>query len=165
MPEAQEEFQKIVGELLEVAMFENWLRFYFIHESAEAGNKQPELAIELPQKALTRIRELYPGLYPLAKKLDGKIINFETSRDAVLHHILEEMDGKTLAKGEAQQALQSLTFQIKLELFHTWEQMHEDQLDNGFLEFGAWKNLFARWLETPGAKELGRKLLAARQNI
>lgn len=158
MPVAQEEFQKAVATVLEVVMFENWLRFYFIHEKRDADGKEI-LVIELPEKSRERIKELYPGLYPLAQQLAGKPLDFETSRNSVLQYIMNEIEDKQLPKGETQKTLQSASFQVKLQLFHTWEQMHEDQLDNGFMEFGAWRNLFAQWLETPGAKELGKKLL------
>lgn len=153
MPEAQESLQKAVGDVLEAVMFENWLRFYFIAEPEEG-----KLKIELPEKSLARAKELYPRLYPLAEKMNGKPVDFEISRKAVLAHIMEEMEGKSLPQGEAQRILQSATFQIRLNLFHTWEQLHENQLDQGFMEFGAWRSLFAKWLETPGARELEKKL-------
>lgn len=155
MPEAQENFQKAVAEVLETVMFESWLRFYFICEQPGEGDQ--ELKIELPQKSIDRIRELYPRLYPLAEKMNGKTVDFEISRASVLNHLMEEVEGKILPKGETQKILQSSTFQTKLNLFHAWERIHEDQLDRGFAEFGAWRNLFASWLETPGAKELARQ--------
>lgn len=153
----QSTFQEQVATLLEVAMFENWLRFYFIREE----DASEYLELEIPEKAMARIKDLYPHLYPLASSLNNKPINFETSRDSVIRHIMAEIDGKTLPQGTAQQILQSSTFQIRLQLFHIWEQLHEDQLDRGFSEFGAWKNLFAQWLETPGAKELAQNLIAS----
>lgn len=154
MPAEQDKFQKAVEDALEVVMFENWLRFYFISGDEESG-----LRLELPDKSLERIRELYPSLYPLADKMNGKAVDFEISRNSVLAHLAEEVEGRTIPKGELQKVLQSATFQARLELFHTWEQIHEDQLDQGFAEFGAWRKLFARWLETPGARELEEKLL------
>lgn len=154
MSQAQEDFQKQVAAILEVVIFENWLRFYFIHD------QQGDLRLNLPEKSIARIGELYPRLLPLAEKLNGKSIDFDTSRKAVLNHLLEYVDGQTMPRGQAQRILSSPTFQVRLQLFHTWAQMHEDQLDQGFLEFGAWRNLFAQWLDTPGATELAKKLLA-----
>jgi len=153
MPQA--EFQKYVADILEVAMFENWLRFYFISEGKDDSN----LKLELPAKSMDRIRELYPNLYPLAQKMDGKPVDFEISRNSVLEHIMGHLEGKSIPQGEVQRVLQSATFQAKLQLFHTWEQLHEEQLDNGFQEFGAWRSLFAQWLETPGVHELAQKLM------
>lgn len=150
----QDVFQKAVADFLEVVIFENWLRFYFIADMPDGES----LEIRLSEKSLEQIRELYPSLYPLAYKMNDKPVDFETSRRAVLDHIIYELEGKDLAKGEAQKILQSSDFQTRLNLFHAWEQLHESQLDQGFIEFGAWKNLFAKWLQSPGAKELAKKL-------
>ncbi len=154
MQVAQDVFQKAVSDFLEVVIFESWLRFYFIEEMPDGEN----LEIRLPEKSLERIRELYPSLYPLAQKMNCKPVDFEISRRAVLTHIIDELDGASLPKGEAGQILQSSEFQTRLNLFHVWEQLHEDQLDQGFIEFGAWQNLFAKWLQSPGARELAKKL-------
>lgn len=156
---AQAQFQKYVADILEVAMFENWLRFYFIEEKDDET-----ITIQIPEKSRERIRELYPALCPLAEKMNGKPVDFEISRDNVLNHIMNELDGSAMPQGEAQRVLQSDTFQTRLQLFHTWEQLHEDQLDAGFMEFGAWRNLFAEWQETPGARELAQKLMMTHRN-
>lgn len=160
MPAEQEAFHKAVDHLLEIAMFENWLRFYFIHEEDGQGSP-PVLAIRLPAKSLARIRDLYPALAPMAESLDGKPIDFETSRNAVLKHILMEVDGKGMPRDTASSILQSQAFQIKLQMFHLWEQMHEDQLDARFMDFGMWRDLFAQWLLTPGARKLATQLGSA----
>lgn len=159
MPKEQEEFQRQVALILEAVMFESWLRFYFIRDAGENG--QEKLELQLPEKSLGRIKELYPGLYPMAEKLNGREVDFAVSRDSVLEHIMNHIDGQEMERGQAQRILQSQAFQVRLQLFHTWEQMHEEQLDQGFAEFGAWRNLFAQWLETPGAKELARRLAQA----
>lgn len=153
---SQTEFQKYVTDILEVVMFENWLRFYFIAEEAN----DTDLRLELPPRSKERICELYPELSALAEALDGKKVTFEISRDSVLQHIMNHLEGKTIPRGEAQRVLQSATFQTKLQLFHTWEQLHENQLESGFQEFGAWRSLFAQWLDTPGARDLAKKLLS-----
>lgn len=134
-------------------MFENWLRFYFIIEEDE------NLRLRLPEQTRARIQELYPDLAPLADALNEQTIDFDISRNSVLRYILDYMDGKSIPRGEAQRILQSATFQARLQLFHTWTQLHEEQLDNAFMEFGAWRSLFSQWLETPGAKELEKKLM------
>ena len=157
MPEGQTQFQTSVARILEVVMFENWLRFYFIAPEADGE----DLSLAIPEKGLARIRELYPHLYPLAAQLNGKKIDFETSRAAVLAHIAGEVGGDGPEHYEIAQILQSATFQARLQMFHAWEQLHEDQLDQSFLEFGAWRNLFAKWQTTPAAQELEKKYLSA----
>lgn len=161
MPEAQENFQKLIKSLLDIVIFESWLRFYFITETKEGGAEN--LRIELPEKSLAKIRELYPQFYPMAEKMNGKTVDFEVSRKAVLNHISEELDGKIAEKGETQKALQSATFQTRLNLFHIWEQLHEAQLDQGFADFGSWLELFGKWLATPAAQNMEKNMLAEKK--
>lgn len=170
MPETQEEFRAAVEQALEAVMFESWLRFYFIQELdsdtpdgkiADGAEQEERLAISVPEKGMARIAELYPGLLPLANAMNGHEVNFETSRRSVCTFVLEQLDGKTMPKDMAAVIFESSAFQVQLQLFHAWLQMHEDQLDQGFQEFGAWRNLFAQWRNTPGARELAQKLMQA----
>ena len=154
MPAEQEKFQAAVAEVLKVVIFENWLRFYFI-----AGDGDEDLRIELPEKSVQKITELYPDLAPLAEKLNGKAIDLESSRAAVLTFILDFLDGRKLERGLAQSILSSSTFQTGLQLFNTWVQLHETQLDQHFLDFGTWLKLFREWEEGPGGQEVAARLL------
>lgn len=174
MPEAQEEFRNAVEQSLEAVMFENWLRFHFIEElppdPAPAAGDAPEgteeterLCIRVPEKAMARIGELYPHLLPLAESMNGHPVDFEISRRAVCTFVLEKLDGKTMPRDMAAVVFGSATFQIQLQLFHAWVQLHEEQLDQGFQEFGAWRTLFGQWRATPGARELAEKLALAAQ--
>lgn len=159
MPKEQEQFQDAVKRILEAVMFENWLRFHFINDTGDEEN--PELAV--PEKAMEKIRALHPELLPLAESLNGRTVSFQASQSAVCTYVLRELDGKALQKNMAPAILQSVAFQTHLQLFNTWVQLHEDQLDQRFLEFNAWKDLFSRWLATPGAKELAQKLSTSLQ--
>ncbi|MBD5626765.1 MAG: hypothetical protein HDQ90_04640 [Desulfovibrio sp.] len=174
MPQAQKEFREAVEQALEAVMFESWLRFYFIEEvppepakaggdAAEAADSAERLVIRVPEKGMARIKELYPHLLPLAESMNGHEVDFETSRRAVCTFVLGHLDGKTMPRDMAAVVFESATFQIQLQLFHTWLTMHEDQLDQGFQEFGAWRNLFAQWRATPSARELAEKLALAAQ--
>ena len=171
MPEAQKEFGNAVEQALEAVMFESWLRFYFIEElppdteatQPEAPDGEERLAIAVPEKGMARIAELYPNLLPLAESMNGHEVDFETSRRAVCTFVLGHLDGKTMPRDMASVVFASSTFQVGLQLFHTWLQLHEAQLDEGFQEFGAWRSLFAQWRATPGARELAEKLAVASQ--
>ena len=172
MPREQQEFREAVEQALEAVMFESWLRFYFIEEvppeAAKDDGEAPEapeerLVIRVPEKGMARIGELYPALLPLAESMNGHEVDFETSRRAVCTFVLGHLDGKTMPRDMAAVVFGSSAFQIQLQLFHTWLSMHEDQLDQGFQEFGAWRTLFAQWRQTPGARELADKLALAAQ--
>lgn len=174
MPEAQKEFHNAVEQTLEAVMFESWLRFHFIEElpaepAVPGSGDAPEaaegehLCIRVPKKGMARIGELYPNLLPLAESMNGYEVDFEISRRAVCTFVLNQLDGKTMPKDMAAVVFGSATFQIQLQLFHAWLQMHEEQLDQGFQEFGAWRTLFNQWRTTPGARELAEKLALATQ--
>ncbi|MBD5538853.1 MAG: hypothetical protein HDQ94_02500 [Desulfovibrio sp.] len=174
MPQEQKEFREAVEQALEAVMFESWLRFYFIEEvppeaakaegaPTEATDGAERLVIRVPEKGMARIGELYPNLLPLAEGMNGHEVDFETSRRAVCTFVLGHLDGKTMPRDMAAVVFGSAAFQIGLQLFHTWLQLHEAQLDEGFQEFGAWRTLFAQWRATPGARELAEKLAVAAQ--
>lgn len=145
-------------EILNIIMFENWLRFYFIREDKPEGNKEPKLQMKIPENALDKIKNLYPAYLPLAEKMNNRNVDFETSRECVITHIFETLDGKKLEKGAVEKIFSGAGFQVQLQMFHTWTQLHEDQLDRSFLDFGAWQNLFNAWKATGGAEELAKKL-------
>ena len=54
----------------------------------------------------------------------------------------------------------SAPFQTEMQLFNTWVQAHEAQLDKNFLDFGAWRSLFAQWRASDPVKELAAQLNA-----
>ena len=166
MPEQQEQFQNAVFQVLEAVMFENWLLFYFITEKPDAPagpDGETPLFLAVPEKGMERIKELYPHLLPLAEDMNGREVDFETSRRAVCTFVLDNLDGKSLPKDMTSTIFESATFQVQMQLFNAWVQMHESQLDQGFLEFGAWRKLFTQWRETPGAKELANRLAMSGQ--
>ncbi len=157
MSQIPDTFAKSVEKVLEVVMFENWLRFYFISEE-DASDK---LFIHVPEQGVQRIKDLYPHLMLLAEGVNGKEITFDSSRTAVCEHVLTEVDGKTIPKDMSNMVFESITFQVELQLFNTWVSAHEDQLDESFLEFGAWRNFFSQWRQTEGVKEIALKMMSA----
>ncbi len=166
MPEAQEQFQNGVAKVLEAVMFENWLRFYFITEKPDApvaADGQPALFIAVPVKALERISELFPRMLPLAEGMNGQEVNFENSRRAVCSFVLSSVDGHVMPRDSAAMIFDSATFQVQMQLFNAWVQMHEEQLDRNFVDFGGWQKLFDEWRSSPAARELAEKLTLSAQ--
>ncbi len=157
MSQVPDTFVKSIDKVLEVVMFENWLRFYFISEE-DASDK---LFILVPEQGMKRIKELYPHLSLLAENVNAKEITFDSSRSAVCEHVIAEVDGKTIPKEMSTMVFDSITFQIELQLFNTWVSAHEEQLDESFLEFGAWRNFFSQWRQTDGVKEIAVKMMHA----
>lgn len=145
-------FAQAVQHILEAVMFENWLRFYFITE--KPGDEEKEkLFIAVPEQGMRRISELHTQLLPLAESLNGKEIDFETSRSAICTYVVTEVDGKRIPRNMADMVFASDTFQMETQLFNTWVQAHETQLDQGFLDFSAWKKMFAEWRQSDAVKD------------
>ena len=83
-------FETAFDRIVEVVMFENWLRFYFITEKPEADDAEA-LFLAVPEQGMQRIGELHGHLLPLAESLNGKKIDFETSRSAVCTYVVTEV--------------------------------------------------------------------------
>lgn len=128
MPEEQEKFQKNVDDVLEGVMFENWLRFYFLEETEEKDEKgEPKLVMNIPEKGMAKIKELYPRLYTLAEDVNGMPATFDVSRNAVCNYVLTELvkpgDGGASAMSSV---IDSRAFQVKNQLFNIWVQGYEE---------------------------------------
>ena len=149
-------FQQALQRILEVVIFENWLRFYFITEACESG-----LTLAVPEQGLMRIRELYPQLMPLVEELNGKEISFELSRRAVCTFVATQLDGKVMPADMANLVLDSAGFQLEMHLFNNWVQGHEEQLDKNFMDFSAWQRLFKEWRNSGKVKEWAAGLAGA----
>lgn len=165
MPKEQEDFKSAVEAILQVVMFENWLRFYFlVEEKPDKKNDDTKLLLKLPEKSLEQIGRHYPELLPLAESLNNKAIDFESSRKAILTFVLDYLDGSKLQRGLAQTVFSSSAFQIRMEMFHTWVQLHENQLDERFIDFATWQKLFEEWAKSPAALELAKHLMQPENN-
>jgi len=139
------DFPQAARQILEVVMFENWLRFYFLSEPEGGG-----LALAVPEQSLARIREQHPKLLPLAEELNGREISFERSREAVCTFVAARLDGGL--HSPVHEVLDSAAFGLEMRLFNTWVQGHETQLDANFLDFSTWKRLFAEWRDSDQVK-------------
>lgn len=155
MPQEQENFQAAMSKIMEVVIFEAWLRFYFIAEAKEKSEGQKEEAeylMAIPEKAMQKIKEYYPEMLPLAEELNDKPINFDISTRAILSFVIAHLEGKVFPKELIQSVLSSATFKARQELFHAWTQIHEKQLEEKFFDFGVWLNLYNKWADTEGVK-------------
>ena len=130
----------------EVVMFENWLRFYFIAEEGDT------LLLRLPEKAMERLKENYGPLAGLAERLNNQEITHKSSLDAVCLFVASEIDGIALPKKVIAEVFDHPLFHLELQLFGTWVQNHEEQLDAGFMEFAKWQELFGEWKNTDDVK-------------
>ncbi len=135
------EFLKAVEDAAEIMQFENWLRFYFIMEDEESG-----LAIIIPDSAMQNIQEGYPHLWELAENLNHKPIDYQSSVAQVCSFVVQKLDGAKYRAGTVSEVFDSRSFQDLMQFFNLWLQSHESQLDQSFLEFSQWRELFREWM-------------------
>ena len=141
------EFDEAVNRISQVVMFENWLRFYFIAEEDD------KLFIRIPTQAMEKLHANYPKLVGLAERLNGEEIDHKTSMQAVVMFTATEMNGLVLPEPLIEQIFDSPRFHLDLQLFSSWVQSHEEQLDAGFMEFSTWQSMFEEWRKSDKVQE------------
>ncbi len=141
------EFTSALDRITEVVMFENWLRFYFIVEEDE------KLFIRLPDAALARLREHYPRTAGLAERLNGAEIDHQSSLNAVCLFVASEIDGVVIPPTLIETVFNSPRFHLELQLFNSWVQAHEEQLDAAFMEFSLWQQVYREWKNSDAVQE------------
>lgn len=129
-----------LSHILEIVMFENWLRFYFIEET-----KENDLLIRIPEQSFAQIEKLYPHLAPMADRLNNEIITHNSSMEAVCVHVATTLSGKTVSDTTIEEIFGSAAFQTEIQMFGTWVLAHETQLDEHFLPFHEWQEIFKEW--------------------
>ncbi|THB65847.1 MAG: hypothetical protein D6E12_11700 [Desulfovibrio sp.] len=139
-------FQAVV-DVAEIMKFESWLRFYFLVEEDNT------LYMRLSDQAQERIKEAYPHLAPLVEQVKDTAVTYENSVNTVCTFVASSLDGSKYAMGTVNEVFGSPEFQTEMQLFHIWTQAHEDQLDQGFVDFNNWNELFEKWKNSPEVKE------------
>ncbi len=141
-------FETALARITEVVMFENWLRFYFVEETED-----DTLIIRLPDMALAKLRTHYGHLAGLAERLNSTEINHKTSLNAVCLFVASEIDGVLLPEALIGEVFDSTRFHLELQLFSSWVQSHEEQLDEAFMEYSLWLQLYREWKNSDAVKE------------
>ena len=154
------DFTEALNRISEVVMFENWLRFYFISEEDE------KLFIRIPEQAMGKLRDKYPGLAGLAEELNNTEVDHKSSLAAVCLFVANDLEGITLNESTIGQVLDSPRFHLELQLFGFWVQSHEEQLDEAFIEFSVWQEEYRAWKRTDKVKEFAESLaLSFQRNV
>jgi hypothetical protein len=147
-------FALAVDDIVEVFMFEQWLRYYFVAE------KDGRLFLEIPPDELKRLYEKYEHLAPLADMLNREEISYEKSQATVCTFVGARYDGSKYAAGVISRALDSKAFKIELYVFGVWMKGHEAYLDAQRLDFADWREMYAGWNSMEEVKDYRRKLMA-----
>lgn len=146
------EFEAAVERVIEVVMFENWLRFYFIEEDGS------RLFIKLPDKSMEQIKKRYGPLHDLADRLNNRDLDHQTSMNEVCLFVAADFSARGLADDLPSRVFDSNAFMVEMQLFGSWVQSHEEKLDENFFDFGAWRQMYKEWRQSDTVREYSKKL-------
>ena len=148
----QDGFRETLEDVAEAIKFENWLRFYFVEE------KEDGLYINIPEERLKDIQTKYGPLFELAEKLNNDSIDQAKSTSEVCTFIWRTYDSAKHDIGMVPRVFNSKEIQIEMHLFYLWVQGHEGQLEEEFMDFDRWVELFEAWKVDDKVKEYASKL-------
>lgn len=152
MSSNNEMMQNAMQDISELMQFENWIRFYFVREEADT------LYVRIPDEALQRIEEDYPTYMSLVEALNNNPIDYETSMTTLCKQAVNIFEGDKYPLGIAGEVFDSKDFQAEMHLFNIWVQSHEEQLDQAFMEFKKWMEIFNEWKKDERVVEYHSKL-------
>ncbi len=147
-----EMMQNAMQDISEMMQFENWLRFYFVREEDD------KLYVRIPDEAIARIEEEYPAYIGLVETLNNSPIDYDTSMSTLCKQVVKVFEGDKYPHGISGDVFDSKDFQTEMHLFNIWVQSHEDQLDQAFMEFSKWREIFTEWKQDERVKEYQDKL-------
>lgn len=147
-------FAAAVEDIVEVFMFEQWLRHYFVVEKAG------RLFIEIPQEELKAIYAKHEHLAPLADMFNAGEIDYQKCQATVCAFVGARYDGAKYGPEVISRALDSKAFKIEMYVFGVWFKGHESYLDAERLDFAQWREMYAGWNSMDEVKEYRKKLMA-----
>lgn len=147
-----EMMQNAIQDISEMMQFENWIRFYFIREEDD------KLYVRIPEEAKSRIAEDYPAYMELVETLNNNPIDYDTSMNTLCKQVVRVFEGDKYPYGISTDVFDSKDFQAEMHLFNIWVQSHEEQLDQAFMEFKKWREIFTEWKQDERVKEYHDKL-------
>jgi hypothetical protein len=147
-------FALAVKDIVEVFMFEHWLRHYYVVE------KDGRLFIEVPQEDLTRVYEREEHLAPLVDMLNNEEISYEKCQATVGAFVGARYDGSKYGGDTVARAMDSKTFKIEMYVFGVWLKGHEAYLDERKMDFAEWREMYQGWNALDQVKEYRKKLMA-----
>lgn len=145
-------FDRAVDDVIEVIMFDQWLRHYFTTE------RDGKLFLEIPEEALAGIRRDHPGLFALAEPLNTKEITYQICQDNLCSFLAAHLDGDKYATGVISSVFDSRQFKIEQYVFSLWLKGHEGYLDEAVRPFAEWREMYAGWKQMDEVKDYILKL-------
>jgi len=143
-----------VKDALEIFQFDQWLRFYFVTQKGE------ELWIDIPDDVLSALEQGEKGyLHRFADLVNDAITDYKRSQDNVCAYIASRLDGQKYEKTVLPQVFDNATFKVEMYIFNVWLKMHEQHLDEEYLDFDGWMEMYEGWNSMDEVKEYRAKLV------
>ncbi len=142
-----------VKDAIEIFQFDQWLRFYFVKQDGE------ELRIEVPDEVMNQIKEDHPALYRLADLVNDAVTDYKRAQENVCAYVGARLDGQKYEATVLPQVFDSPAFKIEMYIFNIWLKMHEPHLDEDYMNFAGWLEMYDGWNSMEEVKQYRAKLV------
>lgn len=144
-----------VKDALEIFQFDQWIRFYFVVE------KNEELWIEIPDEVIAELKEKKPTFHGFADMVNNAVTDYKRSQDNVCSFVAARLDGQKYEATVLPQVFDDATFKVGMYMFNVWLKMHETHLDEEYMDFDGWMEMFSGWNSMDEVQEYRAKLMAS----
>ncbi|MGL1862766.1 MAG: hypothetical protein OCC46_09630 [Pseudodesulfovibrio sp.] len=142
-----------VKDAIEIFQFDQWLRFYFVTK------KDDKLWVEIPDDALAKIKENHIEMFRFADMVNNAETDYQIAQDNVCSHVAARLDGQKYESLVLPQVFDNATFKIEMYIFNVWLKMHEPHLDEEYMDFAGWLEMYEGWNSMDEVKEYRAKLV------
>jgi hypothetical protein len=142
-----------VKDAVEIFQFDLWLRFYFVTK------KNDELWIEIPDEVMAQVKEDHPALHRLADLVNDAVIDYKRAQENVCSYVGARLDGQKYEATVLPKVFDSSAFKVEMYIFNLWMKMHEKYLEEDYLNFNEWLEMYDGWNSLDEVKEYRAKLV------
>jgi len=143
-----------VKDALEIFQFDQWLRFYFVEQKEE-----DELWVEVPDDVMAQIKKDHPALHRLADLVNNAKTDYKRAQENVCAYVGARLDGQKYEATVLPQVFDNATFKVEMYVFNVWLKMHEPHLDEEYMNFEGWMEMYEGWNSMDEVKEYRAKLV------
>jgi len=141
-----------IKDTLEIFQFDQWVRFYFVTE------KDDGLWISIPDEVMADIKKNHSGLFNFADLVNDATTDYQTSQDNVCSFVAARLDGQKYEASVLPKVFDDTNFKIEMYIFNLWLKMHEKYLDETYMTFNEWLEMYGEWNNLEEVKEYRTKL-------
>ncbi len=142
-----------IKDALEAFQFDQWVRFYFVTQKGE------ELWIEIPDEVMVELRKDKPHLYRFADLVNNGQTDYKRSQDNLCSYIASRLDGRKYEQTVLPQVFDNATFKLEMYVYNVWLKMHEKYLDEEYMNFDEWMEMYNGWYSLDEVQEYRAKLV------